>query len=362
MTNNIYPSAYDMKEYCRFFLKRSALNKFAQREGIFLVNANSDEIADTLSHVIMERKKIESLREEAYQTTTTCSMSGFNVVGSKDFSLNGAYSEIKDGRGGISTPGYSLGSLRAETFENGRVVYHGTLDYEKKRPGRIEFMDTDQGYSEFDLFETEDGKWQIEVNGSKPNDGREVRKLFEQILKLKGEKTAKIQTLDIDDLTAKKTILFFDKLMPFGLGDDWTFQDVKQLTFKRGKEDTDDSDDENEEVSDTDLMGIKQAILEGKNLRDAEFVKKFEQQGCMFTAMTFEYTHNSLPKTVRMHAEFKGNPKIFEVSLVKYLETVGIEAKLEAATISKEESLQLQSRFWNRAKEIFYEVKAEIEK
>ena len=53
---------------------------------------------------------------------------------------------------------------------------------------------------------------------------------------------------------------------------------------------------------------------------------------------------------------------IFEVSLVKYLETVGIEAKLEAATISKEESLQLQSRFWNKAKEIFYEVKAEIEK
>ena len=47
---------------------------------------------------------------------------------------------------------------------------------------------------------------------------------------------------------------------------------------------------------------------------------------------------------------------------IQYLETVGIEAKLEAATITKEESLQLQSRFWNKARDIFYQVKTEAEK
>lgn len=149
--------------------------------------------------------------------------------------------------------------------------------------------------------------------------------------------------------------------MPCGLGDDWNFQDVKQLTFKRAKEDTEDDDTENESASDSDLMGIKQAILEGKNLRDADFVKKFEKQGCMFTAMTLEYSHQTLPKIVRMHAEFKGSPKIFEVSLVRYLETVGTEAKVEAATISKEESLELQSQFWNKAKEVYYQVKSEAD-
>ena len=82
----------------------------------------------------------------------------------------------------------------------------------------------------------------------------------------------------------------------------------------------------------------------------------------MFTAMTFEYIHNTLPKTVRIHAEFKGNPKIFEVSLVKYFETVGPEAKMEAVSIPKEENLKLQSLFWNNTRNIFYKVKVESEK
>lgn len=359
MNKNIYPTAFDIQEFCNYFLKRSALNRFAQAEGIFLVNAGSDDIAKALSHVILERKKIEQLREEAYQATESCSMSGFSVIGNKSFSLDSVYSEIRDGNKILPTQGYKLSNLRRTLNDDGKNVFYASLDYEKRRPGRIEFMDTEQGYSEFVMFETEDGRWQVEVNGSKPNDGREVKRLFEQILKLKGEKDAKIQTLDVDDLTAKQTIAFFDKLMPSGLGTEWTFQDVKQLTFKRAKDEREEDDVEDETASDSDLMGIRQAVLEGKNLRDSDFVKKFEKQGCMFTAMTFEYSHVSFPKTVRMHAEFKGNPKIFEVSLVKYLETVGVEAKQEAATISKDESLKLQSRFWNNAREIFYQVKRE---
>ncbi len=357
MNKNTYPTAFDLQEFCNYFLKRSALNKFAQSEGIFLVNAGSDDIAKTLSHVILERKKIERLREEAFQATETCSMSGFSVVGNKSFSLDSIYTEIRDGGKILPTQGYKLSNLRRTQNSDGKDIFYASLDYEKRRPGRIEFMDTEQGYSEFKMFETDGGRWQVEVNGSKPNDGREVKRLFEQILRLKGEKDAKIQTLDVDDLTAKQTISFFDKLMPCGLGDEWAFQDVKQLTFKRAKEEQEDDDSEDETASDSDLMGIRQAVLEGKNLRDLDFVKKFEKQGCMFTAMTFEYTHKSDPKTVRMHAEFKGNPKIFEVSLVKYLETVGVEAKTEVATLSKEESLKLQSRFWNKAREIFYQVK-----
>ena len=53
MNKNVYPSAFDLQEFCCHFLKRSALNRFAQSEGIFLVNANSEDIENTLSHIIM---------------------------------------------------------------------------------------------------------------------------------------------------------------------------------------------------------------------------------------------------------------------------------------------------------------------
>ena len=389
MSKNNYPSPFDIQEVCSHFLKRTILNHWVQSEGIFLVNGSNEQVAETISHLILERKKVEYIRENAYQATATYSMSGFGVNGKTGFSMEDAYNDVRDTDKKLLSEGYKLGVLNKESIGDktiyygtleyekkrpGRIefmdsdqgfyaprslflifktIYYGTLEYEKKRPGRIEFMDSDQGFSEFKIVELEDGKWQVEVTGSKPNDGKEVKKLFEKILK--GHKDVAFSSMEIDKLSAKMTINFFDTLMPIGLGDQWRFEDVKQLTFKRGKEESED-DDEGEDASDSDLMGIKQAILEGKNLRDADFVKKFEKQGCMFTAMTFKYVSINEPKTVYMHAEFKGNPKIFEVALVKYLETNGPDAKPEIATLPKEDSIQLQSLFWNNAKEVYYKV------
>ena len=339
MSKNNYPSPFDIREVCSHFLKRTILNHWVQSEGVFLVNGSNEQVAETISHLILERKKIEYIRENAYQTTATYSMSGFGVNGKSGFSMEDAYNDVRDTDKRLLSEGYKLGVLSKESFGD-KTIYYGTLEYEKKRPGRIEFMDSDQGFSEFKIIELEDGKWQVEVTGSKPNDGKEVKKLFEKILK--GQKDVAFSSMEIDKLSAKMTINFFDTLMPIGLGNQWRFEDVKQLTFKRGKEESEE-DDEGEDASDSDLMGIKQAILEGKNLRDADFVKKFEKQGCMFTAMTFKYVSINEPKTVYMHAEFKGNPKIFEVALVKYLETIGPDAKPEIATLPKEDSIQLQS-------------------
>ena len=352
MSKNNYPSPFDIQEVCSHFLKRTILNHWVQSEGIFLVNGSNEQVAETISHLILERKKVEYIRENAYQATATYSMSGFGVNGKSGFSMEDAYNDVRDTDKKLLSEGYKLGVLNKESIGD-KTIYYGTLEYEKKRPGRIEFMDSDQGFSEFKIVELEDGKWQVEVTGSKPNDGKEVKKLFEKILK--GHKDVAFSSMEIDKLSAKMTINFFDTLMPIGLGDQWRFEDVKQLTFKRGKEESED-DDEGEDASDSDLMGIKQAILEGKNLRDADFVKKFEKQGCMFTAMTFKYVSINEPKTVYMHAEFKGNPKIFEVALVKYLETNGPDAKPEIATLPKEDSIQLQSLFWNNAKEVYYKV------
>ena len=102
---------------------------------------------------------------------------------------------------------------------------------------------------------------------------------------------------------------------------------------------------------------LRQAILDGKNLREDAFVKQFESAGCIFTAMTFEFHHKTEPEVIHIRAEFKGNPKIFEVSIVNTYEIKGPEAKPEISVISKNKNFELRSLFWNNAKKIFSEVK-----
>ena len=43
--------------------------------------------------------------------------------------------------------------------------------------------------------------------------------------------------------------------------------------------------------------------------------------------MTYEYENKKQPETIQLRAEFKGNPKIFEVSIITYKITKGLEGK-----------------------------------
>lgn len=66
---------------------------------------------------------------------------------------------------------------------------------------------------------------------------------------------------------------------------DWTIDDIKRITIRKpASENTEDG----EEVEDKHLSGIKQAILDGVNLRENPFVKSSEGS-FIFTSMTYVF-------------------------------------------------------------------------
>lgn len=96
------------------------------------------------------------------------------------------------------------------------------------------------------MFETNTIEWQVEVDGTRSSDGKEVQKLFTQLV---DKSITRIHVLDIDCLKDKQTIEFFDEIIKRGLPDEWNFQDVVALTFRRGRdeveEDIEHEDEEN---------------------------------------------------------------------------------------------------------------------
>ena len=107
------------------------------------------------------------------------------------------------------------------------------------------------------------------------------------------------------------------------------------------------------------MSGIRQAILEGGGLREDAFVKQFEESGCIFTAMTFEFCNKTVPEVIHIRAEFKGSPKVFEVSIVDYFETTGTDAKRENASLPLKKNLEIRSAFWNQAHKIYAGIVSE---
>lgn len=354
MKDIVYPERYEIKEVCENFIKRRTLNTFMQERGIFAINASTDDVSKILSNCILDAVAIDDLRRNAYQCSNKNSLSGFTVTSTlNDFSIKDVYEKARDDDKVLCTKGYKLGFLTKEVRADGKEVFKGRLDYEIRRPGRIQFMDNEESHCEFQMFETkESGVWQVEVDGTRTNDGKEVQRLFSQIL---NKERTTIHVLNFDNLRDKQTILFFDEVIKRGLSDEWRFCDVVALTFRKGRDEI--AEEENDEqIPQATLTGIRQAILEGGHLRDDAFVKKFEEEGCVFAAMTLAFQNTSTPEIIHIRAEFKGSPKIFEVSIVSSYVSEGTDGKLTTCPLPVKRNLQIRSEFWNNSRKIYKEI------
>ena len=149
MNNSSYPEEYEIKEVCSNFIKRRILNAFMQERGVFAINATAEDIGKILSHCVWERISIEELRTNAYQLSTKSSLSGFVMRSSSTlFSLNDIYEKARDNNRALLSKGYKLGKLVVES-RNGVSIYKGRLDYEIRKPGRIQFMEKEQAIVTF---------------------------------------------------------------------------------------------------------------------------------------------------------------------------------------------------------------------
>lgn len=354
MKTNVYPERYEIKEVCENFIKRRTLNTFMQERGIFAINASTEDVSNILSNCILDAVAIDDIRRNAYQCSTKNSLSGFTVSSSlNNFSVKDVYEKARDNDKVLCSKGYKLGFLTKEVRTDGDVIFKGRLDYEIRRPGRIQFMDNEESHCEFRMFETkESGVWQVEVDGTRTNDGKEVQRLFSQIL---NKERTTIHVLNFDNLRDKQTIQFFDAVIERGLPEEWRFCDVVALTFRRGRDEIVEEENE-EQISKSTLTGIRQAILEGGHLRDDAFVKKFEEEGCVFAAMTLAFQNTTTPEIIHIRAEFKGSPKIFEVSIVSSYVSEGTDGKLTACPLPIKRNLQIRSEFWNNSRKIYKEI------
>lgn len=354
-----YPSAYEIEEVLNDRLvTRTSIINFAQTRGIILTRASKEELVKELSSYLYEYSDLEEIREMAYKSTNKQMLSGFTIVPEKDLDLEILYDRIRE-YGQLQGKGYSLNAI-SRIKEGDQLIYKGEITYTKRKSGKIQFVQGEKYSTDFSFFCLPDNTWQVEVDGTSSSDGKEVMKLMSMMLE---GKSVDIVTLNDSDL-GDNIVLFFDKLAKEGFDPKiWTFIDIKQLTFKRKKtiseveDDEDESDFIEEDVDDKYLGGISQAVLDGRNLREHPFVQSAEKSGCIFTAMTYEFQGTNSSNLLVIKAEFKGSPKIFEVSVINQGVITGAKGnKKRYDNADPKFKKEKASQFWNSAKRIYNDL------
>ncbi|WP_454802857.1 hypothetical protein [Mucilaginibacter phyllosphaerae] len=348
---NIYPTKYELVEVLSSITNRGFLNAFAQSKGIFITHVDIVTLAQEISNLFLDNEDLEIIRKEAYSNNSSHALSGF-VLKSKDkgFNLKNDYQTLFDE--GKQKMGQVLNQL---TKVKGTNIYKGSIEYNKKRAGRMEFLQDEVTHFDFYIEEKEPGTWQVEVDGNRSTDSKELKDLLSEILKTDTE----ILNIEQSLLNTEASIIYFDKLAKSGMSSEWNFKTVRHLTLKEGassSEPSGDSEEKDQAANAEELVGITQAILQGQNLRENSFVKSSVNSGYRFNAMTYEYQHAAQPYFVQVKAEFKGRPKVFEVTIVEYEEVVGETPTRKTINIGEAFSKEIRSIFWNNSKTVFNNI------
>ncbi|WP_316851590.1 hypothetical protein [Pedobacter agri] len=345
-----YPNQYELIQVLNM-LPKSALDEIAQSRGLFVTKVGIPELAEVLSKQFFDNQDLENIRAKAYPRTNSHALSGFTLnAKDKEFNLKSAYQGIFDS--GIFQELEQ--SLTAPVLvDEEKQIYKAQLTYRKIRPGRIEFLQDERTSFEFQMEPLRDGRWQVEVDSNRSTDIKALQELFKEGIRNEYE----LEELEQDKLTDAHSIDFFDELATKGMSAEYRFSDIKHLTLKRGTSTTEEEGEGDKELSGEELVGISQAVLEGKNLRENVFVKKSVEGGYRFNAMSYEYEHISSGQILQLKAEFKGRPKVFEVSIIGNSENSGVLMSKMHMELSASTSRYTRSVFWNNAKAIYLDIR-----
>lgn len=365
-TNINYPYSNELRDVINESVKQNELLDFLRKKGIFYLNASHEDSSMLTARLLLDGNDLNEIRHYAYKTVNKSLLSGFTLESKSIFNLESVYNTIRD-KETFKKDGYRLKAL----YKIGKKgnEFGGSVEYRRLRPGKTAFLKEERHEISFRIKELSKEKWQVEVDGESSSDGKAILKLFSMAVH---GKDIVINELRLDGLSNTNTITFFDRLVKEGLDMEWAIVDILRLTLRRSKDKNENEDEfkdedetsegektQNEEVKEApqeQLSGISQAILEGKNLRENKFVRMAEEDGYLFASMTYLFERKKDNSKMQLRAEFKGCPKIFEVSLESFSKAETDKIDDDTVDLTDDQNYYYRTLFWNNAKKIYQEL------
>lgn len=363
MKIEIFPDEYDVREVIQYYsMPHDAVRRFSQGLGILCAARGKEHIASFMQNLILECRDYRELQTLALKGGAGNSISGFTLL-SVDWMAEGTaglFTDIVEHRQKqlkqLAEDKSLLERPHFEGLNSAAERISGRLEYQRISPGKVVLLNKVPESVEFFIDPIGDRLWQVTCFPDTNTDVQVMADIFSRM----ASGAYKTKTPTLEPLEVPKRIEFYDALLLTELKD-WRFEEVIGITVRQAEERDSSLDiekgnenqyEDNEyglskdQPTQSDLRGIKQAILEGRGLRTNSFVKACEKQGFYFTSMTIQYRHNREPELMNLTVRFKLNPLMFEIVLEDTFLIQALE-QLEPHTFDWQRQREILCTFWS---------------
>lgn len=316
-----YPDKNSLKEVLNSELSISALRQMCRKNGIFLLSNNKTDVING-AHLFYwgfnDINQISELMEDLKNYKKS-----FRLAVEKE----AAYVPEEDSNifldffALVSSYRAGVAIQKGITFETFIIEQEGTqphlkasVEYKKKRKGRVKLMDEVTHRFSFDAFEEND-KVIIDIVFEDRNSVQVAKSIFTDSVSVSDEFKAPKQ-ISLRLLTTTERVELFDRFFAYHL-ENWKIEAVKNIKVQMSEEiDPADDEEEAEEVENNFLTGIESALFSGSGLRTNPIVIDAVNRGYFFPKATVMLEHRRDALKLLLDISFNTDDLVLELSVV----------------------------------------------
>lgn len=271
-------------------IKPSAVKRFFSKQGVIFTSSNATTVANDVYTILLGGTEMAQVTqmivsEGNYEKSTL--INAKIKTGSEETNLLDFFA---DGFNSIRSTSYQGYMIEHPIKSDSELLIN--MSYKRKLPGKNKLIQEETRFIKIAIRKTDKNSVSIDIRQPSSFDTQKALDILKKIVGEDADSPVFLSHLNLDLLTDKNKVTFFDKLSAISFSN-WRLKTVTGITVRKST--LTDDDDLDSEINDDEgetgtLAGINQAVLNGSGLRSNEFVQKSLDQGYYISSMKYRYT------------------------------------------------------------------------
>ena len=345
----------DCTEFMRLIadqkIKPSAIKQYLRRQGIVLTASNAEAVSKDVYTIVLGGQEMgrvtQMIVHEGNYEKSTLVNAKLNMMPTDGDVID----FFTDGINACRSRQFQDYNIEQPVRNGDSLTFY--LSYQRKLPGKNKLIRNETRRMKVTIRKKDLTRVAIDIRQPSSIDASKALDLLQRIVGTGEEADACLSHVNLENLTDKNKVEFFDRLSTFSFPN-WTLKTITGITVKRG---TYSDDEEADELSDEDgatgaLAGISQAVLNGSGLRSNDFVQSSIQQGYYISSMKYRFMCTQEAGEFIVCINSKGEDLRVDIERSYYDE----DGRLYVQPFPKEQQDEIIQLFQNAANELFYNL------
>lgn len=270
-------------------IKPSTVKCYFSKHGMVFTSTNATTVANDVYTILLGGTEMAQITqmivsEGNYEKSTL--LNAKIKTGFEDTNLIDYFADGFNALRSTADQGYMIEHL---IKNNSELLIN--MSYKRKLPGKNKLIQEETRFIKIAIRNTDKNSVSIDIRQPSSFDTQKAIDILKKVVGEDSDIPVYLSHLNLDLLTDKNKVTFFDKLSTFSFSN-WRLKTVTGITVRKSNIVGDDIDSEiNDDNGETGtLAGINHAVLNGNGLRSNEFVQKSLDQDYYISSMKYRYT------------------------------------------------------------------------